>query len=148
MTTDDLPTVLALKLTGWLTAGALMGAMSGCASGERSNGGGGEDRCADVTCPVGEQCNAGTGQCEPVGVDEVEAGYEVSAALGTMCQTLTDEEITSVLDYLTERFENGDSLMDAYRGVGGHCSESQSEKDDAIRCALCQGALILEVWAN
>ena len=38
---------------------------SGCATSGGGGGGGGDDPCAGVTCDEGEECNPGTGECEP-----------------------------------------------------------------------------------
>jgi len=143
---------LTAIMAALLLAGCATGGDGGGGEGEGEPGGGSRvevnensDPCAQTVCFEGRQCNPETGECEPMGAvheDEDEGEQVVSGTLRIMCPTLNDEEIAALLDLLTEAHGKGDSLAEAYSGVGGACME----KVDAVGCALCSGAAVREVW--
>ncbi len=73
---------------------------------------------------------------------------EIFGTLRIMCPKGHDEQIAALLDDLAEHFEDGDSLAEARLGVGGRCIEGAADTDDAVTCALCQGAAVLQVWGE
>jgi len=97
---------------------------------------------ADANCNDGDDCTtdacvAGCCMHTPLCPGRV---------LRTMCPSLNDQEISTLVAGLTARFEDGASLAEAYAGVGGLCSEQTASTATAVDCALCHVAAVLELW--
>ena len=64
-----------------------------------------------------------------------------------MCPSLNDQEIVALLDDRRARFDAGDSLAEARLGVGRSCLEIALDEESAVTCALCEIAVVLQVWS-